>query len=637
MPNQDTPGRKILWLVENDARGPKWYWDNIKVAPLSQGVVIDILWMSDDSYTDLDNWIVSQGCQANFIEAGPLLQQEMGGFARELEIWSDAIFQDDLNFHEIWRSGFTEFNFSQGVWFDLVRLNVLTKHLHRDTYNACYAFGRDEFVSLCEQVCDKRKIKFQGISLSSGGSFGLSMLVRGIYRWLLNLTSDTITLAVLAGSKSTDKKVDRLIYAQYPQNWLRNGDQISNRFVGKLSAASGRDASSEQYLISLLRRDQSALKTVRQVFKALADFQSVILDLGHGLVERYGDLKSILKAYFSFGPGLRWLARWRDLLRSDTLLWQGVTLINYLWGIGINAVLVDWPKNRYLEYCVANALREKGAESLLVPIFELVEGRSVVRAGKRAGAKVVGIQHGAIGLAHRWRVVLPQGLMKRYGGEEYQPDILAVEGEAARDWLVEAGIKDDRVVMVGAPRVTADVPLVDLKDVSRTILVLGEFHRPQVLFDWCVKHLLNANCEVVLRPHPAHYRRAEEWLREKGVGIRNSISMSPVGDDLAEDLLRLKPVCVLASVTGAMVEVALSGWPVGVIISNWLPDYAPLTAIEGEDVFSSNDPGKVKAWIERLLDDEAYRAACSQVCREAARQHIRYTQVQAAEALANIL
>jgi len=637
MPNQDNPDSKILWVIEGGDCEPKRLQGHIRAGSLSPNIDIDILWMSDCGHTEFHNWLIAQGYRANLLMAGSLLQQEMAGFAGELEIWSEAIFQDNVGSHDIWRSPLTEFNFSQRLWFDLVRLNVLTKHLRRDTYNACFAFGRGEFVSLCEQVCDKRNIEFQGISLSSGGSFGLSMLARGIYRWLLNLTSEIITLVVLSGSTRTEKNVDRLIYAQYPQNWSRNGKQISNRFVGKLSAVSDGDASSKQYLISLLRGDQSKLKTAAQVFPALSDLQNTILDLGHDIVERYGDLKSILKAYFSFGSGFRWLARWRGLLRSDTLLWQGITLNKFLWGIGINAILVDWPKNRYLETCVANALKEKGAESLLVPIFELVEGRSVVRAGKRAGVKVVGIQHGAIGLAHRWRVVLPQGLMKRHGGEEYQPDIIAVEGEVAQGWLKEAGIEDEKVEVIGAPRVTADVPLANLKEMSRTILVLGEYHRPEVLFDWCTKHLLNAGYEVVFRPHPTHYKKAEAWLGEQEDDVREHISMSPLGESLAEDLMRLKPVCVLASVTGAMVEVALSGWPVGVIISNWLPDYAPLTAIEGTEVFSSNDPGDVKAWIERLLDDEAYRAAYSHACKEAARQHLAMIKEDAASALADIL
>ena len=627
-------GKKLM-VVENERGMDKSSFDEFSKKIGEDGASVHVLWMSDNDHDDFLGLFEGINNEITVTLAGLPLQQEMYCQAAELGKWANQILDDLSDISELWRSRLFEFHFNHWIWQYLVRFNVFVDQLERGGYDACYVVGHKDFVAICQDYCENKQLPFVGIVSSPSPSL-LHILFSQFGSWFRNLAGEVwgwwLTRNISFGAVAAS-----WIYAPYPRNWRRSAGKISNRFAGLISSS----ISPQQtlaYLISLTHVSERRLKNLPQIardFKALA---AEDINMQYEILESFGGLRAIIRTYFGFGVGFRWLNRWRNLLRDGKVKWRGIDLGRYLFGYIVSAMLVDWPKNRYLEYCVANALGKKGTKSLLVPIFELVEGRSVVRAGKRAGSKVVGIQHGAIGLAHRWRVVLPQGLMKRHGGEDYQPDILAVEGEVARGWLAEAGIEDDSVVMIGAPRVTEDVPPVDLDGLRRTILVLGEYHRPQVLFDWCAKHLLDGGgYEVVLRPHPAHYKKAEAWLGEQEESVREQISMSVPGKSLAEDLMSLKPVCVLASVTGAMVEVALSGWPLGVIISNWLPDYAPLTAIEGEGVFSSNDPGDVKAWIERLSDDYTYRTAYSQTCREVARTHIVMTGEDAASALAAIL
>jgi len=626
-------GKKLL-VVENQGGADKCLYDQFFKEVGTDEASIHVLWMSDNDYDGFLKSFVGIKTEIAVTFAGKSLQREMRTHAGELSKWASQTLDNFVDISELWRSRLFEFHFNHWLWQYLVRFDIFVNHLEQGGYDSCYVIGHKDFVAICQDYCKNKRLPFIGIVSNPSPSL-LHILFAQLGNWVRNLASE-IWGWWLTRNISSSVEAASWIYAPYPRNWRRSGGKTSLRFAGLLSSSKS-PRKTLAYLISLTHVSERRLKNMPQIardFKALDDEK---INMQCALVESFGSFRAIVDSYFRFSVGFRWLKRWRSLTREGKVSWYGADLSRCLFGPILSAVLVDWPKNRYLENCVENALKEKGAQSLLVPIFELVEGRSVVRAGKRAGAKVVGIQHGAIGLAHRWRVVLPQGLMKRHGGEEYQPDIIAVEGEVARDWLIEAGIEDDRVVVVGAPRVTSDVPLANLKEMSRTILVLGEYHRPEVLFDWCAKHLLNAGYEVVLRPHPAHYKKAEEWLGEKDEEMRDSIRMSPLGGGLAEDLLRLKPVCVLASVTGAMVEVALSGWPVGVILSNWLPDYAPLTAIEGTEVFSSNDPGEVKAWIERLLDDAAYRTAYSRLCQDVAGKHIAMTRKEAAFALAKTL
>ena len=621
-------------VVESAGEDAEFAYDQFAAIVREGEDSFHVLWMSDNNSEIFFKSIGSIKIDFRVTFAGTSLQQEIRAQTRELNTWAEQIAENFSDMPELWGARLFEFHFNHWLWQYLVRFNIFVNQLMHGDYDACYVIGHRDFVAMCQDYCKQNKMPFIGV-VSSASSISPFILFSQFGHWLRNFASEIWGWLLTRNEHSSSVRLENWIYAPYPRNWQKYGDQISQRFTGSfVSSLKSRDKFA--YLISITHVSERKLKNRFQIARDHKALLSENPNMPYALLESFGSLGAIFKSYFGFGAKFRWLKRWLRLSREGKISWRGADLGHSLFGPIVSAVFVDIPKNRYLGHCVEKALEAMGAETLLVPIFELVEGRSVVRGGKRAGVKVIGVQHGAIGLAHRWRVVLPQGLMKRYGGDAYQPDIYAVEGKVARDWLVEAGIEADRVKVVGAPRVTVDVPLVELEEQNRTLLVLGEYHRPQVLFDWCVKHILNAGYEVVLRPHPAHYQQAAVWLDEQREGVREQISMSVLGDSLADDLLRHKPVCVLASVTGAMVEVALSGWPVGVILSNWLPDYAPLTAMDGAEVFSSNNPGTVADWIERLMTDENYRAAYSQECQASARMHIAMTGDQAAAALADI-
>jgi hypothetical protein len=623
----------LLLVVENQGEVATTFYDQVADELSNTAKQIHLLWMSDLSPEDLVESLAGSGADVTLLQAAKPLQSTMLSQNAELDQWASELLDTFSDFPDVWRARLFEFHFNHWLWPYLVRFNVVADQLEEDHYDLCCVVGQPDFVALIQDFCDSRKIPFYG--RVTGTNTGNLHIVASLFGyWLRNLFRE------IWGWWSTRKYTspalsDIWVYAPYPRNWLQLGKNISQRFVGLLSSHNSQ--AERAYLISLTHISARGLKSCRDIVRDLHELSAETPDMPYALLENFGNLGAIIKNYFRWVEALRWFKLWYTLKQAGSLSWRGVNVSTVLFEPMLSAALVDWPKNRYLESCVSNALEALGGKSLLVPIFELVEGRSVVRAGKQAGAKVIGIQHGAIGLAHRWRVALPQGLMMRFGGQDYQPDCIAVEGQVACDWLLEAGLEPDRVDIVGAPRITAEMPPVDLDDMRKAILVLGEYHRPQVLFDWCAQHLLGLGYQIVVRPHPAHYRRSEKWLLEQDQMVRQQIHMNVPGESLADNLVRLKPVCVLSSVTGAMVEVALSGWPLGVVLSNWLPDYAPLTAMPDSDIFSSHDAVEVKTWIERLWGDVSYRDAYSQICIRAARLHIDAIGQEAAQSLAEVL
>jgi hypothetical protein len=624
---------KSLLVVEIQDGGITTFCDRIADELSNSAEQIHLLWMSDLSPDGFLEALAGSGADVRLLPAAKLLQTTMLRQHAELELWAAELLGAFSDFPDVWSARLFEFHFNHWLWPYLVRFNAVVNQLEHEQYDQCSVVGQRDFVALCRDSCDSRNIPFSGRVIGSNPG-KIIYLASQIGYWLRNLISE-IWGWWLARNIQSPLQSDIWVYAPYPRNWRSLGEKISQRFVGLLS-----DHNNEltlSYLISLTRVSARGLKRSGDMARNLRELSEETPDMPYALLESFGSIGAIIQCYFRWGAALRWMKRWYSLKQAGKLIWRAANLSSILFESMLNAALVDWPKNRYLERCVTNAFESLGGKSLLVPIFELVEGRSVVRAGKQAGVRVIGIQHGAIGLAHRWRVVLPQGLMRRFEGQDYQPDHIAVEGQVARDWLLEAGLNSDRLYMVGAPRITEGVPQVKLDEMQKTILVLGEYHRPQVLFDWCARHLLGLGYLIVVRPHPAHCRKAEKWLLEQDERVRQQIQINAPEESLAENLIHLHPVCVLSSVTGAMVEVALGGWPLGVVLSNWLPDYAPLTAMSDSEIFSSQDAAEVTAWIERLWGDTGYRTAYSQKCRDAAEMHITAISQQAAQALAEVL
>jgi hypothetical protein len=403
-----------------------------------------------------------------------------------------------------------------------------------------------------------------------------------------------------------------------------------------LSCAAKSSKKTGAYLVTIARRNSSSLKSVKTLFSDWKTLRTFNSDMPFVPVESFGNLFAMLSSYFILKDSVKWLLRWRKLIKSEKVKWKN-TDISFLFTNKIfSTILLDWPSTRYLGKCVENVLKINRVKSLIVPIFELVEGRAVVREGNRNHVKTIGIQHGSAGHAHRWRIMTPAAIMATEAKKDFQcaPDIIAVEGSLPERWLSESGCPQNSFFISGAPRLTKKIVSLPPAEMKRNILVLGDMHRPDTLFRWALEGLFDAGFKLIMRPHPATFERTVAWLENEPENLRAHARISSNAVSLDEELKTSCPLCLLAGCTGAAVDVALSEWPVIIILSNWLPDYSPLTADENCGILSSESSSVVKGWIERLHDDPSFRIEYGRTCCQAAGNLIDRTGDEAVSRLA---
>ena len=325
--------------------------------------------------------------------------------------------------------------------------------------------------------------------------------------------------------------------------------------------------------------------------------------------------------------------------RPGAVTYRGIDIGDRLREAVLDAGLVDIPKNGYFETCLQRLLAATGAREMIVPLFELAEGRAILRAARRSNVRTIAVQHGSLGLPHRWRFSVATGFLAGNGrdGAALSPHAVAVEGRPAARWLCEDGFSDRQVAVVGAPRLAARLPDYDPNEVTAHVLVLGDLHFWPVLFDWCLRELAGHGLPLVLRPHPAVDGAVRRWFQNGAGTEHGGVALSEAGGGFDAQLTATRPLALVVSATGAGLDAALAGWPVGIRRSNWLPDGNPLSAIGEGAVFASPDGGRFREWLGRLRRDGDFRRDCGRACRDAATELVAHTGPRAASQLIRLV
>ncbi len=597
----------------------------------------ELLWMADAPSESAVRSLTKRDIQVKVTAAGPLLQREMMSSAAFMENLLAKLKETFNTLPDLWLSRISEPNFATVPWFALIRFSACRAMLDTGTWSSCIAIAGSSLCGLLSRACSTRAVPFGSAATDKPRSTASTFwfLLRC---WFRNLRTEVLTFLATRKVRSA-VQADHLIYARFPANWSKNSGAASYRYSGLLPERLASRSTTGAYLVTLARKNALTLKPAREAVadgKALAAHQA---DLPSVPVEQFGSITDLLISYFYPRGLFAWLAGWKRLCAPGALQWQG-TDIGFLFREKIWAtLLLDWPNTRYLAQCTQRALIETGTRALTVPLFELVEGRAVVRAAHQKQARAVGVQHGSGGWAHRWRIMSPAGSMaaSTQPHSVYAPHAIGVDGSEPAAWLLQSGYPETNIHIIGAVRQIKSIPDADLQQCSRTVLTLGDLHMPETLFRWVLQGLSCLGYALILRPHPSRYKRTQQWLAALPEKIKAAAEISPPGTSLEEELSQRRPACLLAGCTGAAVDVARAGWPIVIILSNWLPDYSPLTAVDQGGILSSGDPAVVSQWIQRLHDDRAFRSDYSRSCSRAGLRLINAVAEESAEKLAGII
>lgn len=268
-------------------------------------------------------------------------------------------------------------------------------------------------------------------------------------------------------------------------------------------------------------------------------------------------------------------------------------------------------------HALRRAFAELRPESVLYPYEEKGFERAVLLAKDAAApsARAVAFAHAVYNDGHVYARTrrLPQ---------PPRADVLAVTGEAAREWFVgTAGMSPERVVVMGSPRFRPARPLPPSphrRARLRVLFVVGYGHEPGVLASYAAaRPALFDGCEIMVRRYPYAWPRQDD-------GIARLRSLAPrlvVDGGALDDQIAWSDV-VLFDSTSAGVHAMVRG---RAAVSVALPDpfTADLARGKGDlpGLIRCGDGHALAAALARLreMDDESYLELERAQMRSAAR------------------
>lgn len=578
-----------------------------------------VLTFSDQDLTPLINGLNDIGTRVEVTPAAELLSNSLDAFGEEISSWLKSLRnQVSTSAEEWWLSKFSEMNFSDKVWFDLHRLRVISELVKSERPDKVIWVAEDRFNSVLKSFCKNVGIAGHGIEVSTWKRPSF-LLLKILCNWVANAFSDFLVCISFVKEDKQAKEASIAVLAGYPNNWSIDDKKAEYRYSGALPAKINL-----AYLVTLTRRSTPRLRNPFAALSSRLKIKYKNVSAPIFLVEQYG---SVLRVIWEYGcapyNGLSWWLRWLKI--RHTINRYGANVWPLMKPIVLSAPLVDWPKNKYWRFCVASASRELSLNAMLVPIFELVEGRAAVAGANSVKVRTVGIQQGPHGAAHRWRFDIQINAVQK-DSPDFGPGLIAVEGQSVADSLSGMGLDSSMVQVVGAPRINRSIPRYVSNLSSKSILVLGEMHEPELTFKIAenIGRQLSG-WRIILRPHPATKTTVDSYLKNLVLSDPNIFCCS-TQNFFEDDLRALKPRFLIAGVSGACVSAAKAGWPVVIAKSNWMPNFNPLLQIGNERIvsFSIGDSSQLDRFklllhskdIEAM--SEAYaRVGCKLLAEEA--------------------
>lgn len=529
----------------------------------------------------------------------------------------------------LWAARFTELNFSDPVWRDYVTSGALQRIIESGacSYDRIILLGGSRLLQAAvKEVSPVPVLCFRRLAWASRFRSLLEPVRCWVY-WLRNGLSELGAVLVAKWdrylhSEHSEAGPQVVIYCNYPSNWS-DGDRPEYRFTGQMMDFLGGDITA-RYVVSPIHSHTGVIRGVRSTMMACArlrDRDEI------AILQKYSRIRDIWTSYIT---GLDSSVRW-NLVRKE-LSRMGLGFVfprirrNYKW--------LDQPKQYSLYRAMGGYLdAHPGVSRMLVPIFELTEGRAVVLAARQRGVEVIGLQHGAAGPWGGWRLISATCALM-HAGSCAVPHRIAVEGPLYEKLFRQAGF--ERVHVTGASRIRAlpaGVPA-RLSDGRSVVLVLLDLHQWRVLTDWALHFAMREpKFQVVVRSHPKRRQQVMEYCKRKGIASSNFLLDSIPG--LAEAVGHHAPHAIVAGETGGVIEFALVGWPCFLFISGSAQQMSPL-AWDCESIHSVTwEPDSMNNLVSLINSQESQLYA--EKLRDCAKQNVEHYGEMADRSLAFLL
>ena len=466
--------------------------------------------------------------------------------------------------NELWMRRISELNFSSIYWQKYMYLKCVGRAVKKYSITEVVPVFPDDtsrWIYLIEFDCS--------VSFSRDVRTAIHMLVQRLvfiskicYLFTRNFIYEFtgVILAKILFNENISRDYDRAYFCNFPSNWSTN-ENLKYRFFNIINERKVRD--NWLLIVSALHSNSDKISNPVNVIKLWLRFRSVENVV---VLQRYSSLRAILESYLdafkvTVNPSIK---KTKDVFGFSDLFLRGDALI-------------DFSKQRSLQSAAQKCFSGRlGAGSLVVPVYELVEGRVICSVARNMGVTVFGQQHSSSG---RWgclRSIVAVAALNSSPSLPV-PSICLVEGRRFKD--LHEGLGLSRVSVVGASRVKVlprrqEPPSVGDETV---VLIMLELHKWNMLAKFAIDlSSLHDTISVVVRPHPrsaVKVRGYYEGLADLPMNLQIDST-----NDLTTCLQTHSPAIILAGETGSASELAFTGIPIFILDDGFLPNLSPITS-----------------------------------------------------------
>ena len=459
----------------------------------------------------------------------------------------------DIKFSE---SKITEMNFADDFWINFVQYKIIKNIINFYHISTLNIISDNYFTKLkILKAFDKLNI-FDNI---------LYILIKHLYKYkykfsflkiyLSNFLKELIVFFLF--KKKKNFKSSNIINT-YITNWIIDNDTSYYRLTGNLKEEIFND-NNLNYMTSILRSN----KITHSKYKLISNFyKNFKYDDRILIIENYLKLKDIFYSYLNIK-----LFNDRYFKKLNEHFNDYLTIDLYK---SINSYyLVEIPKNLTFKRAYQNYFSiNKKIKKVIIPIFELTNGRILTKIANNCNIKTYGMQQGSLGLFHKWRFFYNIYFQYLLDHKNIPKNIL-LEGKIAKEWFNEFNILNTEII--GAPRVVKKIVNFK-KSHSNKYLIVLDMHNNDIYLNLIEELIKKYNDKLfIIRPHPSKLNILKSYFSKhetKNIKIDTN-------SDVNITLNLFNPSLILFSQSGYITEFMLSNWPCAVLKINGLPNYSP--------------------------------------------------------------
>jgi hypothetical protein len=565
--------RSLNYLAQINFEGHKTNFDLINLTDLPIDLIQRITPFSTDQLT--------------YTEGFDLYSKLDEDFNHSLATWLESLTKITPTFWNLEYSRLSELNFSTSLLSNLRKVFLIQyiineRHPTKLIYIGNQTLGR----WLTTNFKDKsiRIFVLPTTNCLKRAARNFFLYSRTILLFLSNLLSE-LTLLILcriysAFSTPLAQTAGAIgIYALYPRNWEMRDGKNKHRYSSDLFNYC--PTRNHYYLISLLRTNSDALNRFWSCAKSIQSVYKTPHHTPFRILEQYGSFRDLVGCYLNLKNLLKWLRSAKHAQKMGCWNYCNTSIETLIQPVIFN-VFREIPKNMYTERCGYRAAISIAPATMIIPVFELLEGRFITKSHKSAAIQTVGLQHGILYSLQIPRAISSLATLERANYSDLIPHLIAVEGTAIASQFLNFGFEPSRIRTVGAPRLT-NLSMAKRNTLEKQnsrhadLVIFGDLYSSFHLFSLAIQ--LSGTFVVVFKSHPTLTlsKDFQSLISKTSHSPKIKITNLPVTDLIAAH----KPIAALSCMSGAGLDAVQLGIPLIFYPSNRYPLLNPLLSATG--------------------------------------------------------